>query len=94
MAIILHERNNKTFLNQLKGEVAVSKATEQRLKNYASIALEWYVEAMQEALDTGGEASTLVRSQDSWVKIRQRLQAKWKVYSLAKRVVEDSLPRL
>jgi len=45
MAIILHERNGKTFLNKLKGEVAVSKTTGQRLKNYATMALEWYVEA-------------------------------------------------
>jgi hypothetical protein len=94
MAIVLHERNGKTFLNKLKGEVAVSKATEQRLRNYASIGLEWYVEAMQEAIDAGAEVSTLVRSQDSWTKIRQRLQGKWKVYSLAKKVVEDALPVL
>ena len=94
MAIVLHERNGKTFLNKLKGEVAVSKTTEQRLRNYASRGLEWYVEAMQEAIDAGSEVSTLVRSQDSWTKTRQRLQGKWKVYSLAKKVVEDALPVL
>ncbi len=94
MSIVLHERNGKTFLNKLKGEVAVSKATEQRLKNYGTVALEWYVEAMQEAVDSGTEVSTLVRSQDHWTRIRQRLEAKWKVYSLAKKVVEDSLPVL
>jgi hypothetical protein len=94
MATVLHERNGKTFINKLKGEVAVSKATGQRLKNYATVALEWYVEAMQEAIDTGAEVSTLVRSQDHWAKIRQRLEGKWKVYSLAKKVVEDSLPVL
>lgn len=94
MAIVLHERNGNTFINKLKGEVAVSKATEQRLKNYATVALEWYVEAMQEAIDAGAEVSTLVRSQDHWAKIRQRLEGKWKVYSLAKKVVEDSLPVL
>jgi len=94
MAIILHERNGKTFLNKLKADVAVSKTTEARLKNYATVALEWYVEAMQELIDTGTEVTTLVRSQDWWAKIRQKLQSKWKVYSLAKKVVNDSLPTL
>jgi hypothetical protein len=94
MAIILHERNGKTFLNKLKPEVAVSKTTEGRLKNYATVGLEWYLEIMQELVDGGAEVTTLVRSQDSWTKIRQRLQSKWRVYSLSKKVVEDALPVL
>lgn len=94
MAIILHERNGKTFLNKLKPDVAVSKATEGRLKSYATVALEWYLEVMQELIDGGAEVTTLVRSQDSWAKIRQRLLSKWKVFSLAKKVVEDALPVL
>lgn len=94
MAVILHERNGKTFLNKLKAEVAVSKTTESRLQNYATVALEWYVEAMRELVDAGNEASTLVRSQDWWTKIRQKIHSKWKIYSLAKKVVADSLPTL
>jgi hypothetical protein len=94
MALILHERNGKTFLNKLKSEVAVSKATEGRLRNYATIALEWYIEAMRELIDGGAEVSTLVRSQESWSKVAQRILSKWKVYSLAKNVVEDALPVL
>ncbi len=94
MAIILHERNGKTFLNKLKAEVAVSKTTESRLRNYATIALEWYVETMQELIDSGSEVTTLVRSQDWWMKVRQKIESKWKVYSLAKKVVVDSLPTL
>jgi hypothetical protein len=94
MAVILPERNGKTFLNKLKADVAVSKATENRLKNYATVALEWYVEAMQELIDAGNEASTIVRSQDWWTKVRHKLQSKWKIYSLAKKVVADSLPIL
>jgi len=94
MAIILHERNGKTFLNKLKADVAVSKTTESRLKNYATIAIEWYVEAMQELIDAGNEVTTLVRSQDWWVKIRQKIESKWKIFGLAKKVVEDSLPKL
>ena len=40
------------------------------------------------------EISTIVRSQEYWTKIREKIIAKWKVYSLAKRVVEDALPKL
>jgi AIPR protein len=94
MAIVLHERNGKTFLNKLRGDVAVSKTTGQRLKNYATMALEWYVEVMQEMESGGLEVSTIVRSHDNWSKIRQKLEAKWTVYSLAKKVVEDALPKL
>jgi hypothetical protein len=94
MAIILHERNGKTFLNKLVADVAVSKMTESRLKNYATVAIEWYVEAIQELIDAGNEVTTLVRSQDWWMKVRQKIQSKWKVYSLAKKVVADSLPIL
>jgi hypothetical protein len=94
MAIILHERNGRTFLNKLKVAVAISKTTEGRLRNYATIALEWYIEVMQELVDAGTEVTTLVRSQESWTKIRQRLQSKWKVYSVSKKVMEDALPVL
>jgi hypothetical protein len=94
MAIILHERNGNTFLNKLKAEVAGSKKTGSRLKNYATIALEWYVEAVGETSGPELEISTIVRSQEYWTKIREKIIAKWKVYSLAKRVVEDALPKL
>jgi hypothetical protein len=94
MAVILHERNGKTFLNRLKADVAVSKATEGRLINYATIGLEWYVEAMQDLVDSGNEVTTLVRSQEYWSKVRQKILSKWKVYSVSKRVMEDALPAL
>lgn len=94
MAIVLHERNGKTFLNRLKGEVAVSKATEGRLRNYAAVALQWYVEAMEELIEAGTEASTLVRSQESWKKIASKIVGRWKVFSLAKDVVKGALPEL
>lgn len=94
MAIVLHERNGKTFLNKLKGNVAVSKTTEQRLRNYAAIALEWYVDAMQEAVEAGTEITSLVRSQEHWTRIRQRIESRWRVYKLSRKVVEDALPVL
>jgi hypothetical protein len=94
MSTILHARNGKTFLNTIKSDVAVSKKTEARLRNYATVALEWYVEAMTELMDSGNEASTLVRSQEWWAKIRAKIESKWKTYALAKEVVKESLPAL
>jgi hypothetical protein len=94
MANVLHQRNGATFLNKLKSAVAGSKTTESRLKNYATIALEWYVEAVAELASAGSEVTTIVRSQDSWGKIQAKILSKWKVYSLSKNVVEDALPKL
>lgn len=87
MSIILHERNGKTFLNTIKPDVAVSKTTEKRLHNCATIAREWYLEFTQELTETGYEITTLVRSHESWSTIRQRLFSRWKIYSLSKKVV-------
>ena len=91
---LLHHRNGQTFLNKLKAEVAASKKTTRRLTNYATVALEWYVEAMRELVDAGQEVASLVRSQEGWRKVRTKINSKWKVYSLAKDVVENSLPKL
>lgn len=94
MGVILHERNGQTFLNKLKAEVASSKATTRRLENYATVALEWYVEIMSELVAAGDEVASIVRSQTGWQRIRPRVVARWKVYRLAKQVMEESLPKL
>ncbi len=94
MGLILHERNGKTFLNKIKPEVATSKATAVRIKNYAIVALEWYVEATRDLMDAGAEVTTLVRSQDSWTKTAQKIISKWNVYKLAKKAMEETLPTL
>ena len=94
MGLILHERNGKTFLNKLKPEVATSKATEQRLKNYAAIAMEWYVSAATDLINAGHEITTIVRSQDNWKSISQKITSQWNVYKLSKKVVEEALPKL
>jgi hypothetical protein len=94
MAIILHERNGKTFLNKLKAQVAVSATTVGRLRNYAAIALEWYVESARDLVEGGTEITTGIRSQDWWNKVRQKVASKWRVYSLSRKVVEEGLPAL
>ena len=94
MGVLLHERNGQTFLNKLKAEVAASKTTTRRLENYATVSLEWYVEVMTELVAAGDEVASLVRSQSGWQKIKPKIIAKWKVYRLARKLMEESLPKL
>jgi hypothetical protein len=94
MGVLLHERNGQTFLNKLKGDVAASKATVKRLLKYATIALEWYVEIMDDLVANGNEVPSIVRTQEGWQKIKPKIQSKWKVYRLAEKVMEASLPKL
>jgi hypothetical protein len=94
MSVILHQRNGATFLNSIKGDVATSKKTQERLTKYAVVALEWYVELMGNLVSAGGNIASLVRSPDAWLKIHPLIISKWKVFSLAKAIVEATLPKL
>ncbi len=93
MGVIMHQRNGAIFLNKLRAEVAASATTEQRLRNYATVPLEWYVEAMTE-LASDKDVATHVRTQDGWLKIKPKIISKWKVYSLSSKVMEEALPKL
>ena len=94
MGLILHERNGKTFLNKLKPEVATSKATEKRLRNYATIAMEWYVNAAKDLIKLGHEVTTIVRSPEHWKSISQKIKSNWNVYKLSRKIMEEALPKL
>jgi hypothetical protein len=94
MGILLHERNGQTFLNNLKSEVATSKKTIQRLQNYATVALEWYVEAINGLINSDNDVASLVRTQEGWMKMLPRIQSKWKVYRLSRKAMEEALPKL
>lgn len=94
MGYILHQRNGATFLNKLRPEVAVSKATVQRLQNYAALSLEFYTEVMRDLISVGSEVAELVRSQTGWQKILPKIESRWKVYRLSKKVMESALPAL
>jgi len=94
MGVLLHERNGQVFLNKLKAEIAGSKATARRLENYATVSLEWYVEIMTEFVAAGDEVASIVRSQSGWHKIKPKVAGRWKVYRLARNVMEESLPKL
>lgn len=92
--VLLHERNGQTFLNKLKPEVAASKTTVRRLENYMTISLEWYVDIMMELIASGEDVASIVRSQSGWQKIKPKVTSRWKVYRLAPKVMEESLPKL
>jgi hypothetical protein len=94
MGYILHQRNGATFLNKLRPEVAVSKTTVQRLQNYAALSLEFYTEAMRDLVSVGSGVAELVRSQTGWQKILPKIESRWKVYRLSKKVMESALPPL
>lgn len=94
MGTILSERNGPTYLAQLNRTTASSNATRQRLAKYAVLALEWYLETMQDYLDAGQDISILLRSQDTFKKIKSKAQSKWKVQSLSPQWVDDALPKL
>jgi hypothetical protein len=94
MGLLLNERNGNAYLNKLKAEVASSKTTVRRLENYARIALEWYIESASDIMDTGVEMASLVRSQEGWNKVKPKVESKWKVYRVAKTVMEAALPKL
>ena len=94
MGYILHQRNGATFLNKLHPEVAVSKTTLQRLQNYAVLSLEFYTEVMRDLLSMGSGVAELVRSQTGWQKILPKIESRWKVYRLSKKVMESALPAL
>jgi hypothetical protein len=94
MGYILHQRNGATFLNKLRPEVAVSKTTVQRLQNYAALSLEFYAEVMRDLITVGPGIAELVRSQTGWQRILPKVESRWKVYRLSKKVMESALPAL
>lgn len=94
MAIILAERNGTAYLARLKRDVAGSNKTRERLLQYAKLAVIWYVQVVKDLLETGADLSQLVRTQESFPRIRDKVLAYWKVQSMSKAWVEDALPRL
>lgn len=74
--------------------MTTSKKTLSRLRDYAVVALEWYVEATRDLLNAGSEVAALVRTQDGWQKVKPKILAKWKIYRLSKKQMEEALPRL
>jgi hypothetical protein len=94
LGIILDKRNGNTFVTRLKRDVAGSKATSERLKPYAKLSVLWYVQAVKAFVDAGAVLTQLVRSQEFYPKLRDRITENWKVQSMSKAWVDDALPKL
>lgn len=94
MGTILAERNGAAYLTRIARETASSDANRKRLSAYATLAVEWYVEVMQDLIDSGTDLNTLIRTQDTFSKIRSKVLSKWKVQVLSQRWVDDALPKL
>jgi hypothetical protein len=94
MGTILAGRNGATYLTQLSRTTASSNATRVRLSKYAVVAVEWYIEAMQDFMDAGADLNVLIRTHDTFGRVRSKVLSKWKVQALSQQWVDDALPKL
>lgn len=94
MAVILNERNGSTYLGRLKREVVTSNRTKERLERYSQLAVIWYVQAVKDLISSGLPLSQIVRSQEMFQKIRDKILTNWRVQSMSKAWVDDALPKL
>jgi hypothetical protein len=83
MGILLRSRNGATYLSRLSREQVGSGETRRRLVAYAKLATQWYVDAVKDLLETGAELPVLLRSQETYGKLRDRVQRYWATYSLS-----------
>ncbi len=93
MAIILDARNGPEYIGRLKREVAGSRNTRLDLDIYAKVALSYYGEIMEDRIEAGNDLNQMVRSEDSFERIRSRVKSKWERDRLAAPFVE-ALPKL
>jgi hypothetical protein len=94
MAVILNERNGSTYLGRLKREVVTSNRIKEPLERYSQLSMIWYVQAVKDLISSGLPLSQIVRSQEMFQKIRDKILTNWKVQSMSKAWVDDALPKL
>lgn len=93
-SIILTERNGAIFTNRLKREVVTSKKTEERLRAYTELALLWYVQEVKDMMDKEDEIPKLIRNQDFFPRLKEKIITKWKTQSMSRKWVDDALPKI
>jgi hypothetical protein len=93
MAIIPDARNGPEYIGRLRREVAGSRNTRHDLDIYAKVALSYYGEIMEDRIEAGNDLNQMVRSEDSFERIRSRVKSKWERDRLAAPFVE-ALPKL
>jgi hypothetical protein len=93
MAIILRERNGPNYLRRVTREKAGSHATRRRLDQYAQVAVAWYLDAVGDVVAQGMELTTLLRSQDLFKRVEEKILSKWEVQRVSQAWVDDALPK-
>jgi hypothetical protein len=94
MGTILTERNGTTYLSHITRDTASSNLNRRRLEKYALIAVEWYIEAMQDLIANGADLNVLIRNQETFSRIQSKVRSKWRVQALSQQWVDDALPKL
>lgn len=94
VGVILRTRNGATYLSRLQRDQAGSAETRRRLEAYAKLAVQWYVDATKELLDAGSELPVLLRSQETFGKLKERILKYWGTYSLSPEWIGSVLPEL
>lgn len=88
-------RNGSTYLKSIAEERVLSNSARQRLKKYAEYARNSYVQAVCDLAEMSkGELSTLVRQREFWEKVIERIGRSFKKESIAKRWLDEALPKL
>lgn len=94
LAVVLRERNGSTYVNRIKMETACSKATRERLDKYATVSVSWYLEIVGDLLSNGVDLTKMIRSQQIFQRVEDKLHSKWEIQSASKRWVDDALPMI
>ncbi len=77
MAILLEARNGSAYLTRIKRDVAGSNNTRRDLATYATLALSYYTEIMEDRVEEGHDVSLMVRSEESFGRVRSKVRTKW-----------------
>ena len=92
-SMILSKRNGKSYVSNVARAVAQSKATSGRLLTYATVAATWYVDIVTDLIRDDEELGTVVRSEEAFARIAQKVNTMWKTYAVNKAWVK-ALPAL
>jgi hypothetical protein len=95
MGAILEARNGATFLSRMEVISIMSKRTSQRLQNYAVYSLNQFMQAAtDETAIAKEEYSTLVRSAEFFIKVRNRVLRNYRQMALSTKWLDDALPKI
>lgn len=95
LARIALARNGPTYLKSITEERVSSKLAKQRLRKYAEYSKTSYVQAVADLAEMKKEElSTLIRQREFWDKVIERVCRSFQKESIAKKWLDEALPRL